>query len=87
MQNGIFTLDLGSLADAILVAIVTAVAVALVNVVGTSGFDLFTAPWVQIGKNMANLAFIAAVVTLGKDLLSTNSGSFLGITPPNKPLI
>lgn len=85
MQNGLFTLDWGSIADAILVAVVTAAVVALVNVVSTSGFDLFTAPWLQIGRNMANLAFIAAVVTLGKDFLSTDSGSFLSITPPNKP--
>lgn len=87
MSNGIFKLDFGSIADAILTAAITAAIVGLVSVVSTSGFDLFTAPWVQIGHNVANLAFVAAIVSLGQDFFSTNSGSILNVTPPNKPLI
>lgn len=83
MQNGIFKLDWASIGDAVLTAVVTAVIVALVQLVSTSGFDLFTANWVMIGHNMANIAFIAGVVSLGKDFLSTNSGSLLGVGPKN----
>ena len=85
MQNGIFKLDLASIADAVLTAIVTAVIVAAVSLVTTAGFDIFTANWVQIGHNMANIAFIAGIVSLGKDFLSTNSGSFLGVGPGVSP--
>lgn len=84
MKNGILTLDWGSIADAVLTAAITAALVGFVSVVGTNGFDLFTAPWVQILHNMANLGFIAAVISLGQDLLSTNNGSLLNITPSNK---
>lgn len=81
MQNGIFKLDLGSLADAVLTAIVVAVITALVSVVSTPGFDVFAANWVAIAHNMVNLGFIAGILVLGKDFLSTNSGSLLGVGP------
>lgn len=87
MKNGIFKLDWGSVADAVLTAAITAVLVGFVSIVGTTGFDVFTAPWMQILHNMVNLGFIAAVISLGQDFFSTNSGSILNVTPPNKPLI
>lgn len=83
MQNGIFKLDWASVGDALLTAVVGAIVVAAVQLVTTTGFDVFTAPWVMIGKNMVNLGVIAGVVSLGKDFLSTNSGSLLGIGSPN----
>lgn len=85
MQNGIFKLDWATLGDAVLTAIVAAIVVALVQLVSTTGFDIFTANWVEIGKSMANLGFIAGVVSFGKDFLSTNSGSLLGIGSPTTP--
>lgn len=81
MQNGIFTLDWKSAVDAVLTAAVAAIVVAFVAIVTTSGFDVFTAPWIMIGKSMVNIGFIAGVVSLGKDLLSTNRGSLLNIGP------
>lgn len=81
MKNGIFKLDWGSIADATLMATVAAIAVAAVSLVTTTGFDVFAANWVVIGKNMVNLAFITGVVSLGQSFLSTKKGSVLGITP------
>lgn len=81
MQNGIFKLDLGSVVKAVVTAVVFAVLTAAVTIVGQGNFDLFTADWIAIGHNMANIGFIAAVVSLGQELLSTNKGSVLGITP------
>ena len=81
MKNGIFTLDWKSIADAVLTSAVAAVIVGAVSLVSTAGFDIFTANWVAIGHNMANLAFIAGVVSLGKDFLSTNEGSLIGVGP------
>lgn len=82
--NGIFTLDWGSIADAIVMAVVLALVAALYGVVTTAGFDVFGADWVAIGKNMVNVGFIAAVVSLAQNFLSTNQGSVLGLTPPNQ---
>lgn len=81
MKSGIFKLDLSNVADAVFTAVVTAIIVAAVSLVTQPGFDLFSVNWVMIGKNMANLAVIAGIVTLGKSFLSTNDGSLLGIGP------
>lgn len=83
MSNGIFKLDWASLGDAVITAIVTAVIVAFYGVVTTTGFDVFTADWATIGQHMVNIGFMAAVVSLGKDFLSTNSGSLLAVGPSN----
>lgn len=81
--NGLFTLDIGSLADALLMAVVFAVLTALVGLVNGGNFNVFSADWISIGENMVNVGFAAAVLSLGQSLLSTNSGSLLGVTPPN----
>lgn len=83
MQNGILKLDWASLAEAVVTAAIFAVLAALVTLVTTSGFNLFTTNWVLVGENFTNIGFIAGVVSLGKSLLTTNSGSVLGITPSN----
>ena len=85
MQNGIFKLDWASIGDAILTAIATAVIVAFYGVVTTAGFDVFTANWLLIGHNMVNIGFIAGVVSLGKDFLSTTKGSLLAVGPEATP--
>lgn len=85
MRNGIFKLDFGSIADAALTGLVVAAAVAFYGVVTTAGFNVFTADWATIGSNMLNLGFIGAVVSIGQDLLSTNAGSLLNVTPDVNP--
>lgn len=82
-MNGIGKLDLGSLADAALMAIVFAVLSALVGLVQGDHFDVFSADWFGIGKNMINVGFATGILSLGQSLLSTNSGSVLGVTPAN----
>lgn len=81
MKNGIFKVDLKNVLDAALTAIVFAVLSGAVALVTKTGFDVFSANWVEIGKNMVNLGVIAGVVSLGRDLLTTNSGSVLNVTP------
>lgn len=83
MKNGIFQVDWAMLGDAVLTAVVTAIVVAAVQLVTTSGFNVFTADWKMIGENMINLGVIAGVVSFGKDFLSTTNGSILGIGPTN----
>lgn len=83
MENGIFKLDWASVGDAVLTAAVTAVLIGLVSIVSTSGFSVFTTDWVMVGKNMVDWFTVAGIISLGHSLLSTNSGSLLGVGPAN----
>lgn len=83
MQNGIFKLDLMSVVNAVVTAIVFAVITALVTLVSTKGFSIWTTDWGLVGMNMADIGFISAVVSIGRDLMSTNAGSVLNIATPS----
>lgn len=85
MKNGLFTLDWASIADALVTAVVFAVLMAFYQLASTAGFDLFTADWGMIGHTMANIGFVAGVVSLSQNILSTNKGSVLNITPEVQP--
>jgi hypothetical protein len=85
MKNGVFSLDWGSIADAFVTAVVIAVVAAFVTLVSKGNFDLFTADWGAIGTSMTNIGFVAGVLSLGQSLISTNTGSVLGITPDTTP--
>jgi len=84
MKSGLFTLDWGSIADAVGMAVFTALLASAFAAVTAPGFDVFAVHWVAAGKSIVNLSIIVGVSTLAKDFLSTNTGSFLGITPDNK---
>lgn len=79
-------LDFGSIADALVTAVVFAVVAAFVTLVSKGNFDLFTADWGAIGVSMANIGFVAGVLSIGQSLLSTNTGSVLGVTPDTTPV-
>jgi hypothetical protein len=81
MKNGIFALDWGTIADAVAMAVLVSVVTAIYGVVTTTGFNVFTADWSTIGHSMINTGFVAAVISLAQNFVSTNSGSVLGITP------
>lgn len=82
MKNGLFKVDWGTFADAIVTAVAFAVVAALYQIVTTTGFSVFSADWGTIGRSMVNIGFVTAVVSIGQDFLSTKSGSVLNITPP-----
>jgi hypothetical protein len=81
MPNGILKTNWAAVGDSVLTGVVAAVLTAFGSIVMSGNFDVFTANWVLIGHSMTNVGFIAAVTILVKDLLSTNSGSLLGIGP------
>lgn len=85
MKNGIGTLNLASLADAALTAVVMAVFVAAYGIVTAPGFDVLAVNYLQVGHQMLNLGVVAAFVSIGKDFFSTSSGSLLGIGPSSGP--
>ena len=84
MQNGIFTTNWAGIGESLLAAVVLAVLAAFGQIVLVGNFDVFTANWASIGHTMVNVGFISGVGFLVKDFLSTNTGSFLGITPGNQ---
>lgn len=81
MNNGIFKVDFGSIVDAAIMGAVFAILAALVTLVSTTGFSVWTADWKMIGESMVDVGFISCVVSLGQALLTTNKGSVLGISP------
>jgi hypothetical protein len=82
-MNGILKTDWTTIGDAILTGVVAAVLVALVGIITTPGFDVLATNWLTVGHQMLNLGLVSAATILGKDLLSTNSGSLLGIGATN----
>ena len=83
MENGIFKLNWVSVGDAVLYAVVVALLTAAIAIVQAPNFDVLSMDWAHVVHNMLNIAVITAVLTLGKEILSTNSGRFLGITNSN----
>ena len=54
MKNGLFMLDWGSIADAVVTAAAFAVLTAFAVLVSKGNFNLFSADWGAIGMSMAN---------------------------------
>lgn len=81
-MNGMFKLDLASIGDAALMAALGAVVALFVGLVGTNGFDVFSADWITLGKEAVNVAIAAAVLSIGKDFVSNNQGQIMGLGKP-----
>ena len=81
MQNGIFKIDWGTIADAIVTAVGAAVFVYLYGIVTAPGFDVLAVNFAAVGHQALDISVVAAFVVVGKDFLSTSQGSVLGITP------
>lgn len=79
--NGIFTLNWASFAEAFVTAAIFAIFTAFAAIVQQPGFSLFTLDWLTTIKNMIDIGFSAGFVIIVKELLSTNAGSVLNLTP------
>ena len=65
---------LTALANAVFAAII----VVLYGIVTTSGFDLFSADWISIGKQVINSVFIVFISSLGMAFGIDKNGKILG---------
>lgn len=79
MKNGIFKLGWSDLLDSIVTAVFVAVITAIGGVVLSAGFDVFSADWVGIGRNVVNIGFVAFIGQLVNNLVSDNSGKVFGV--------
>ena len=55
-----------------------AIIVALYGLVTTAGFDIFSADWTTIGKQVVNAVFIAFIASVGGALGLDKQGKILG---------
>lgn len=74
-----FTLNLGDLFRGLVVAVLTGAFLAIVGVIGSSGFDVFSADWLSIGKSSVNGGFAALIGYLVKNFLTANNGKVGGV--------
>lgn len=57
--------------------VITAVVMSVGGVVLQAGFDVFTADWVQIGKDAVNVSVVSTFSYIIKNLLSNSQGEIL----------
>jgi len=74
-----FTLNPGDIARGLVVAILTGAFLAVVGVVGSANFDVFSADWLLIGKSMVNGAFGAFIGYLLKNFFTASNGKIGGV--------
>lgn len=74
MQSAFFSLSKNDFARGLIVAICAAVFTVLAQAFSAPGFDLGTFQWGEVGR----VAVAAALAYLGKNLLTTQSGAFMG---------
>ena len=77
MQSKLFKLSTRDFFDGLVAAIVVSVLVTLGSIVSNS-FSIFTADWVEIGKNILDAAFYGFMAYMGKAFLTDNENKVLG---------
>jgi hypothetical protein len=80
-MNGLFQIGWQDFVKGLVVAVITAVIVALGGIVMTAGFDAFKTDWLVVGQNMVNFSIVSLVSYLLKNLLTTNQGNVAGVIP------
>jgi len=77
-MSALFKLNGSDFTKGLIMAIFMGVALPIVAVIQTPGFDLFTANWEVIGKLALNGAFLGFATYLSKNFLSDENGKVLG---------
>lgn len=78
MFSEMFTLNSGDIARGAVTATFAGSFIVMAGVVLSSGFDLFTADWVSIGKMSANAGFASFVGYIMKNLFTDENGKMFG---------
>lgn len=74
-----FTIKFGDVVRGLAVAILTGAFLAVVGIIGSENFDVFTANWTAIGKTMVNGGFAAFVGYILKNFLTADNGKILKV--------
>lgn len=73
-----FTLKFSDLFRGLVVAVLGGALISIIGIVGSSGFDVFSADWTAIGKLFVNAGFSGFVGYLAKNFLTADNGKVLG---------
>lgn len=76
LQSAFLTLDKNDFLKGLVVAILAAVLTSLANLFNAPGFAFGGINWSQV----ATIALMSGISYLSKNLLTTQTGSFLGVT-------
>lgn len=76
IKSDFLFLDRNDFLKGLIVAILAAVLTALANLFNAPGFSFGGVDWSQVGQ----IAIMAGIAYLSKNVLTTKSGSFMGIT-------
>lgn len=87
MPNGIGKLYKNDFIKGLATAVFSSIIVVIYQLTIVSGFDVFNTDWVSLFQNVLNTSIITLFGYLMKNLLSTDKGSVLNITPEDKPVI
>lgn len=74
-----FTLRAGDITRGVVTAIIASIFVVMYGVVMQAGFDVFTADWAEIGRNVVNAAVASFFGYLGKNFITDSSGHVAGV--------
>lgn len=89
MQNGLFKLDWANVRSAVVYGILTIVVCFVLSVVESivKAGSIFGLDWHKVidGGVLSSLSFFVVILSLVKNLLTTDKGNFLGITKVVSP--
>lgn len=87
MANGIFKLYKNDWIRGIVLAVISALLVVVAKIALAPNFDAWKVDWADLGHQMVNTSVTTFVAYLVKNFLTTSTGSFLNITPDDKPTV
>jgi len=79
MNSAFGKLNLGDIGRGLVTAIFAGLISVLYGVTAQAGFDLFSADWAVIGKQVLNISLTTFLAYMSKNLLTDSSGRVLGV--------
>lgn len=80
-MSDIFKLNVKDFFKGLVMAVLSAIIVALYQIVIVSGFDIFTVDWSAIVHNIANITSVVFITYLFKNLITDSQGKIAGVFP------
>lgn len=78
MNSKLYSLNMNDALKGLITAALSGVVAVLYGVTSQAGFDLFSADWASILRDVINVVFASFVGYLGKNFLTTSTGEILG---------
>jgi hypothetical protein len=85
MKNGLFRLASNDFVKGLVTAILSAIIIALYNIIIVSNFDFFTVDWTVTLHAIVNAGGITFISYLAKNFLTDNNGKIAGVVEGEKP--